>query len=264
MTEPQQTACVIPLCQHRDGSPRLAYGQWVVCEQHRDMLAETLAGIGEWVKVGEQWVHLRDFLPPGGTPDDGEKVHGRRTDPPAPIRLDVLNLLDSRSRDDNGNPSSVVGVLAGWAQQVRLERRLAPEMVERLIRQPDAPDGPWHAYCDHDSCADMRIFYSEPAELTIDTERRLLARHLDWICAQYWVRDMWDQLRRLDRALREAVGDPYPRPIGVCPVPVDKGVCGTPLYAQPSGDGVRCRGCGEQWTGIDLVRLHLILEAESA
>ena len=66
-----------------------------------------------------------------------------------------------------GRFDGVFGVLAGWAQQVRLERGLTSD---------ETP--------------------------TVDTERRLLSRHLDWICAQYWVRDLWDQLRRLDRALR--------------------------------------------------------------
>ena len=218
-----------------------------MCEQHRDMLAETLA------QIGSHYAQLRDCLEPGSVPDDGgEKRSGRRTDPPAPVRLDVLNLLDERARYDDGQRMSVLGVLIEWAERVREDRGL-----KRPTKTATFPpsSGPMDAL--------RTVEYQVP--MTVQSERELLVRHLDWICAQPWVADLWEALRRLDRALREAVGNPYPKPIGHCPVQdEDNTLCATPLYPNPGGDGVRCRGCGTAWSGTDLLRLRLILEAEAA
>lgn len=177
----------------------------------------------------ETYALLPHFYEPGTAVDDGRQVRGKRIDPPAPIRLDVVALLDRRTvRTNPGDPIPVVGIIETWAQVVREEREL------------EQPSGTRY----------------------LTGEIRLLKINHDWIAEQAWVDAYCDELREVAGALHNAIGDHAPRSVGRCPIEYDDGICAGPLYQDRYGGlGVTCRKCGETWDEAGLRRLGLILGA---
>lgn len=78
-----------------------------------------------------------------------------------------------------------------------------------------------------------------------------LANNLLWACSSYEeVGQDIDDLRRLHAECKVLVdGDRRPGrvKIGLCPVCVDDGYCGTPLTATAASHRVRCPDCGTRW-----------------
>ena len=213
------TNCLLP---HRE--PKGAIDGHLVCPGHRRWLAETLDDIVITYAL------LPDFYEPGTAVDDGHQVKGKRVDPPAPVRLDVIALLDRRTLAQHpGDLVPVLAVLEAWAALVREERNLKP--------------------CRTTS--------------TVTREVGTLIAHLDWITAQAWVPDMAAELRDVKSALHSAIGDHAPRPVGTCPVVhPDTGECGGKLYQDRYGGmSVTCRKCGETWGETELRRLGLMQSA---
>ena len=213
------TNCLLP---HRE--PKGAIDGHLVCPGHRRWLAETLDDIVITYAL------LPDFYEPGTAVDDGHQVKGKRVDPPAPVRLDVIALLDRRTLAQHpGDLVPVLAVLEAWAALVREERNLKP--------------------CRTTS--------------TVTREVGTLIAHLDWITAQAWVPDMAAELRDVKSALHSAIGDHAPRPVGTCPVVhPDTGECGGKLSQDRYGGmSVTCRKCGETWGETELRRLGLMQSA---
>lgn len=176
------------------------------CVQRLDQLLEAIV---------EYYALLPAVLLPGSVLDD--MPHGRRVDPPAPVRLEVLDALDERLVVDTEEYRGTLGILWSWARLIREERQLA------------AGDDP-----------------------TVVTEIGFLRRHLPWVCEQPWVDEFEREIRLLHRSLRQATGETGPKPIGACPAEsIHDGevrTCGAMLYAPITGDVVRCRHCRAQWT----------------
>jgi hypothetical protein len=164
----------------------------------------------------------------------------------SPARLDVLALTDPRTRPDWDNPAlSVLGVLGGWARAVREDRDLA-----------------W------------------PERVTVASERRTLALQLEWVCAQPWVDEFAQDVRRLLGQLRAANGTGAERPMARCVVPHPEGLCGGNIWVQhvtqtvwrshrdrcdaetvdvPDGPAT-CDVCGSRWeTDADKARLNAMI-----
>lgn len=213
------TNCLLP---HRE--PKSALNGLLVCPGHRRWLADTLDDILTTYAL------LPDFYEPGTAIDDGHQVKGKRVDPPAPVRLDVIALLDRRTLARNpGDLVPVLAILEAWAQFVRDERSLK-------LDRPKA---------------------------TVSSETSLLIAHLDWITAQVWVPDMAAELRDAKSALHSAIGEHAPRPVGTCPiVHPDTGECAGKLFQDQYGRmSVTCRKCGETWGELELRRLGLMQQA---
>jgi len=211
--------CLLP---HRE--PKSASDGLLVCAHHRRWIADTIDDIVCTYAL------LPHFYEPGTAIDDGHQVKGKRVDPPAPVRLDVVALLDVRTHARHpGDLIPVLGILEAWARLVREERQLRP--------------------CQR--------------RATVTSEAALLAAHADWIAAQPWVDDLARELRDVKGALHSAIGDHAPRPVGRCPViHPDTGECQGALYQDRYGGmSVTCRKCGETWGETELRRLGLMTEA---
>jgi len=210
-------------CQLPHREPKTATHDTLVCPVHRRLLLDTLHYIIETTAV------LPHFLEPGTAVDDGHQVKGKRVDPPAPVRLDVIALLDRRTLARHpGDLIPVLAILEAWATLIRDQRK---------IRNP-------------------RI-------TTVTTEASTLIAHLEWATTQPWIPDLAAELRDVKSALHSAIGDHAPRPVGTCPViHPDTGECGGKLYQDRYGGmSVTCRKCGETWGETELRRLGLMQTA---
>ncbi len=214
-----ETNCVLP---HRD--PKTAANGTLVCPGHTRWLTESIDD------VVVTYALLPHFYEPGTAIDDGQQVRGKRVDPPAPVRLDVVALLDKRTIARHpGDIVPVLAILEAWARLVREERQLQP--------------------CRKQS--------------TVTSEAGTLLAHIDWIICQPWVDDLAREIREVKSALHSAIGDHAPRPVGTCPViHPDTGECGGKLYQDRYGGmSVTCRRCGETWGETELRRLGLMQSA---
>lgn len=214
-----ETNCVLP---HRD--PKTAANGTLVCPGHTRWLRESIDD------VVITFALLPHFYEPGTAIDDGQQVRGKRVDPPAPVRLDVVALLDKRTIARHpGDIVPVLAILEAWARLIREERQLQP------CRR--------HA--------------------TVTSEAGTLLAHIDWIICQPWVDDLAREIREVKSALHSAIGDHAPRPVGTCPVVhPDTGECGGKLYQDRYGGmSVTCRRCGETWGETELRRLGLMQSA---
>ena len=173
---------------------------------------------------------LPDFYEPGTAVDDGHQVKGKRVDPPAPVRLDVVALLDRRTIAHNpGDLVPVLAILESWARLIREERQLQP--------------------CKR--------------RTTVTSEAGTILAHLDWASTQPWIDELAKELREVKSALHSAIGDHAPRPVGTCPViHPETGECAGKLYQDRYGGmSVTCRKCGETWGETELRRLGLMQSA---
>lgn len=230
-----------PDCVLKHKEPRFAAPGLLICAGHRRWLHEAL----EEILIAAALLPI--FLEPGTAEDDGHQVKGKRVDPPAPIRLDVVALTDRRGAyieaDHAVGITPALVLLEAWARVVREERQLAfPE-----------------------------------TKATIFTEVRLLQAHTDWIASQPWIYDYVKELKDCHKALQSAIGYHDAKPVGRCPIVHqittidDNGVettepqlCDGPLYQDIHGRlSVQCSSCGEQWGELwgqtELRRLGLIM-----
>ncbi|MCO1575340.1 hypothetical protein M8C13_06145 [Crossiella sp. SN42] len=179
--------------------------------------ANRLAGILH--EIVELWALLPEMIASGSLPSDTARGAPGPT-PGSPARLGVIALRDERTtRVDDGDPHSVLAILASWAQAVQEERHLP---------QP-------------------------PGRASVNGAARLLSANLGWLLAQPWVDECASELRELHAQLSAACGTlPRTIPIGRCPTPVDTGDghhvrCGVPLRAALDADVIHCRGCDRAW-----------------
>jgi len=210
--------CLLP---HRE--PKSAVDGTHVCIGHRRWLKEAIDDIVVTYAL------LPNFYEPGTAVDDGHQVKGKRVDPPAPVRLDVVALLDRRTIARHpGDIVPVLAILEGWARLVREERQLRPHQ----------------------------------RRATVTSEAGLLLGHLEWIITQPFVDEFAKEIREVKSALQSAIGDHAPRSVGRCPVVhADSDTeCGGRLYQDRYGGmSVTCCKCGETWGEMELMRLGLML-----
>ncbi|HEV8178614.1 MAG TPA: hypothetical protein VGP44_13135 [Gemmatimonadales bacterium] len=231
---PSGPACLLG-CKDRKGTQRRTAPPLLLCKDCTERIVATLDDV----------VTLYSLLPvvkrPGST---GTGRPGKGKAPPVPVRLDVLVLMDARSDhlgwvDEHGDrhhhpgPRDVPSVLESWARMVREERDL-----------------------------------TDVGQATVFTEANVLRVHNDWICAQPWVDEYWDEIRRIYSDLRTVCGEPKPKSIGPCPnvldypellgpacrvcvhdscIDIRAPICGHPLYASPWSDTISCKGCGKDY-----------------
>lgn len=226
------------VCVLRHTSPKRAIAAALVCGSHDRAIREDLTDIGLLYAL------LDDVSEPGSVVMDDLVRYAKRPDPPAPVRLEVATLRDTRTTWDVSDPDalSVLATLAGWAEIVR---------------------------------DDMRLTATPRA--TVASELAVLTRQHDFVIAQAWVDDYAKDVHRVAAALRHACGEFDRSPsVGRCPVPPsDDAIRGALEHGRPAPppcDGplfpdryglmrVRCARCGEVWDEDDLRRLGLVLES---
>lgn len=205
--------------RHVDGSryPVRVAPPILVCHRCTDRLELCLREIPDY------YARLPRLLTHGSIDDDAAR-YGKRADAPAPMRLDVVDLLDTRrGRRRDGQAAAdrhgVIGLLAPWADLVGEQRRV------------QAPAG------------------------GVGVTSRFLLRHLEWISQQPWVDELTRELRTLHRQLGDAVGIHPPTPVGHCTATdADGNQCDGPLWPTRVG-GVICGTCGDRWSSQALARL---------
>lgn len=169
--------------------------------------------------IPQHYALLPAFIEPGSVDTNPESKTTKNPNPPVPVRLEVLDLLDTRlGRRWSGTEAAddrrgTLGVLWGWARAVREEH----------------PNG---LAVPRDAC-------------TVAGEAAFLRRHLLWCAEQPWVDELCDEIRNLHRDLADAVGDYRPRPVGYCDAPTEDGECKGPLLPSRFGGGVHCARCGD-------------------
>ena len=209
-----KTICV---CHHT--KPAVAtHGK--ICQHHHHKLEQLTTKITDTLTV------IKYFYEPGTAQDDGKQIHGKRIDPPAPVRLDILSILDRRTTYKHpGDPIPVARILEDWCAIIREDRNLT---------QPPAPN--------------------------ITHDINTITQHLEWITQQEWVSDFLNELTTINNALNNAIGDNPPQPVGYCPVITDTQTCNGKLFQNVNnGLSVSCNTCGETWGELELKRLGLII-----
>lgn len=205
------------LCPGKHLTPKQPADGAVLCQRCIDRLADNLH------RIVDARCQLPDLLEPSRIPDQaGARV---RRDPPAPLRVDVLSVLDPRSTQD-GNLFPVEAAIGTWM---------------RLI-------------------VDERPGTQVPTD-TIQAIRWMI-HHLDWIVAQPWVDEYAKEMRAADRTLQWLTA-PRRRGsmIGRCRAAADNGGdCGGPLHWHEHDQTVRCRRCGDTWGPDDLPHLVRVVD----
>lgn len=218
-------------CTNAGGDPITTEGRSHLCTRCEDNLDRWLGGIAT------TWPLLPLFVEHGTTESNPDSKATKRAEAPAPMRLEIIDLLDTRlGRIWNGTaPASdrrgVAGTIGAHVDRLAEERNLTVL----------------------------------PAPGDVGEGARLLRRHRLWLAEQDWIADLYEEIRVLHRQLSDAVGDYRPRPVGKCHlVPQeDAGACGGPLMANRVG-GVRCGRCRATWDAGHLRQLGLAQAAEEA
>jgi hypothetical protein len=190
------------------------------CRRHFHWINDTL------YQICELFALVDDVLLPSA---NGDGRSGTRVGSPAPGRVEVMALTDSRAKtpidlDDEDDIPDLPGSLASWAAMVVDGRHATDELSGDVTQSV-----------------------------------RILRRERHWIAHQDWLDDYVTELAALHRAVALAVGDTmWPRPIGKCPN------CGAPMYPTIGVDEASCRRCKASWSGVALARLRLIHEQEGS
>lgn len=154
----------------------------------------------------------------------------------SPARDDVIVALDHRSRaggegpDDEDQPTrSLVGGIAALAAFVRDEQQLPPPRGGPLLSRD--------------------VGY--------------LLGHIVWCAGRDWIDELADDVHQLHAQARRLAGDAPPGPLGACiAVGCDGFVYAASIRTRDGReDGARCRHCGREYSGLDLVRLQVAQEA---
>lgn len=227
MTVPTRVTYCVNGCTHRSDGDTIRVQTdppSLICRRCEDNLTDWLD------RIPDTYALLPIFISHGTAERNPDTKMTKAAEAPAPMRLDVVDLLDERrgrrwlgtypTEDRRGT----LGTLESWARLVREERHI------------DTPASP----------------------PTVLTEARCLVRHLLWICEQQWVDELYADIKTLNRALRDTIGDYRPRPVGRCQVDQGEGDCGGPLMPATFG-GVRCARCGATWDIDALRRLGMVI-----
>lgn len=185
--------------------------------------------------IPNNYALLPRFIEHGTTERNPDSVATKAAQAPAPMRLEIIDLLDTRlGRIWNGT---------------------APASDRR------GTIGTLTAHVNH--LADGRHLTNIPTQLTVTDACRLLQRHRIWLIQQDWITELFAEIKLLNRQLADAVGDYRRPPVGHCHVIHDdpNKPCGGPLFANPFG-GVRCAKCQATWDANHL-RLLGIAQAEA-
>lgn len=207
----------------------------VTTEAPSQLCTHCEARLGEWLtKIPDTYALLPQFIELGSAEPDPDQRTAKRLTPPAPMRLDIIDLLDARrGRKWNGlNPADdrrgVAGILKVWLDVLIADRNLTPPPITTITKA-----------CD------------------------LLNRHRLWLAEQDYIADLYEDIRKLNRDLNNAIGDYRRPPVGTCAVDRDGTPCGGPLYASEYG-GVRCTRCRSTWDADKLRLLGLALTQDTA
>jgi hypothetical protein len=192
--------------------------------------------LDKWLRALPEAFGLLLWVKDHGTvPSDPGTKTTKRPDPPAPMRLEVVDLLDTRSE------RGVLGVVHSWAEMVRDHRHDTRPCTCSHAR-------PSHTH--HCSAIGCPCHEYRPVDATVTRETAYLITNLPWCTQQDFAGDLYDEIRILSRTLNDTVGEYRPKPVGKCAVLRDvpdstvQVLCGGALVMDREGTGVHCLQCG--------------------
>lgn len=208
------------------------------CEPQRTETGHLCHGcldrLDTWLtEIPERYALLPSFIEPSAERDKNPEAKAtKRTQAPVPIRLDVLDLLDTRrGRKWLGlAPTTDRRGTLGTLLAIGNELRDKPRGDSTVIHEADWIRGSLHrlAHIDH-------------------------------------VEDIYEELRTLHRQLGDATGQHPPRPVGTCGRirPNTDNPCGGQIIPSDDG-GAHCRRCNADWDYENLRFLGTLIEDEPA
>lgn len=187
------------------------------------------SNLATWLRdIPTNYTLLPTFLEHGTTERNPDSKATKRSEVAAPMRLDVIDLLDERlGRKWHGthvteDRRGVIGILHAHVERVRDERNLTATIVG-----------------------------------SVTTYAAFLHRHQLWLVEQDWISDLYNEIKALNKAVEEATGKYRRPPVGKCHIEDDDGKpCAGPLFASDYG-GVHCARCSETWDSGHLRQLGL-------
>jgi hypothetical protein len=208
----------------------------------------------KWLRaIPDHYALLPAVLEHGTVPSDPGTKHTKRPDPPAPMRLEVIDLLDDRAG------RGVLAVVHSWAELVRDQRHDARPCDCGHAR----PSHNQHK-CTALACG-CRTY--RPVDATVSRECAYLITNLAWCLGQDYARDLYDEIRILARTLSDTVGEYRPKPVGRCAALRDvegttvQVLCGGALVMDREGTGVHCLKCPAKYQAtVELRALGLIVD----
>ncbi|MFC5268443.1 hypothetical protein ACFPJ1_40595 [Kribbella qitaiheensis] len=230
-------------CQQGTGDARgpvLCQPGQYLCSDDTDKRRSCLTKLDGWLRDLPTLFGLLLWVKGHGTvPGNPENARTKQPDAPAPMRLEVVDLLDQRPG------FGALALLHGWAELVR-EQRNQPRHCTcghlALGHQPNSV-----VACTAKTC---RCHAYQPIAPTVAAECKMILANLAYCTEQAWAGDLYTELKDLNRQLADTVGDYRARPVGKCAKLTDKpGVpvqvlCGGALVMDREGHGVTCLTCG--------------------
>ena len=212
--------CTIPNCrgnqtEEGDWLPARAGDGITACERHYTTYRDAVADIVDLYAL------LPDMLEPSSAHADG--IRAKYKDPPAPLPLDVVALMDPRTeRADDDTTMHVLGELERACQAVRAHRG----------------------------------GHQEPGQ-PVTAMQRYLAGQAVWCAAQPWFVDLYALVVPIVQVLRSATGMHPPKPVGRCHL------CDGGRVFQLEGElTLRCSRCKQTWkTAQELARFDLVQDS---
>jgi hypothetical protein len=231
------------------------------------------ARLEKWLRgIPDSYALLPSVVDHGTVPSDPGTKHTKRPDPPAPGRLEVMDLLDTRRGaqfDDDGRPivgdnrRGVFGAILAWSGRVRLDRNLPRtcDCGHLPVLHHWAP--PLASLCRADCrCTTWKV------TATLSSECGFLVQHLAWCTQQDWAGDLYQEIRVLARSIDDTVGEYRPKPVGSCaalrdvPGSTVQVLCGGALVMEKESRSVKCLRCDQRHEASEGLRaLGLIVGA---
>lgn len=215
--------------------------------------------LDKWLRgIPDDYALLPSVVEHGTVPADPGTKHTKRPDPPAPMRLEVIDLLDIRPG------YGVLAIVRSWTELVRDQRYdTRPCQCGHAL--------PGHTgKCSAQGCGCQTY---RPVEPTVSRECAYLITNLPWAAGNEWIVDLYDEIRVLARTLADTVGEYRPKPVGRCAALIDlpdtgtaysiqQGVCGGALVMDREGAGVHCLRCPSKYEAtLELRQLGLVVES---
>lgn len=191
--------------------------------------------VKEWLReIPTHFALLPVFIQPGSVDADPGSHSTKMAWAPAPVRLDVIDLLDARYGRK-------------WMGTAPAELRRGP-LGDLIV------EAQWVVEARGVTPA------TPPDLMTMSQVTAMLARHVDWIATQPEAKDFYNTVRKIHRALANGVGEFHRPPVAHCHITRPDGtLCGGPIYASDYG-GVECARCKNTWDPGQLRLLGLAQE----
>jgi len=237
-------------CERPSGDVR----EPVPCQPDHVLCKECEKRLDKWLRgIPDAFGRLLWVKDHGTVAADPGTKHTKRPDPPAPMRLEVTDLLDTR--DGRG----VLGVVHLWAELVRDQRHDTRPCTCGHAR-------PSHTHrCSMIGCA---CHDYTPVTATVTRECAYLITNLPWCTGQEFAGDLYSEIKQLARTLDDTVGEYRPKPVGSCaalrdvPDTTVQVLCGGALVMEKESRSVKCLRCGSRHEANEQLRaLGLIVGA---